>query len=49
MNKAHRIIGLFVVTFAGLVINHFIIGNSEESALVGAIIGAGTYLIVTSS
>jgi hypothetical protein len=39
-----KIIGLFVVVFAGLLVTRAL-GFSETAQFVGAVVGAGTYIL----
>lgn len=41
-----KIMGLFLVVFGGLFISRML-GFSESAQMVGAIIGAGSYIIMT--
>ncbi len=40
-----KIIGLFVVVFASLIISR-LLGFSEMTSIVGAVIGAGTFILM---
>ena len=43
-----KIAGLFVVVFAGLLISRAL-GLSEMAQIVGAVVGAGTYILMQKS
>lgn len=43
-----KIIGLFIVVFGGLAISRAM-GFSEVAQLVGAVIGAGSYILIQLS
>lgn len=43
-----KVIGLFIVVFGGLVISRSI-GFSESAQLIGAIMGAGTYILIMTN
>ena len=42
-----KIIGLFIVVFGGLAISTML-GFSDMAKIVGAIIGAGTYILISN-
>jgi hypothetical protein len=44
-DKEMKILGLFVVVFSGLFISRAL-GYSDSAQLVGAVMGAGTYLLL---
>ena len=43
-----KIIGLFIVVFGGLAVSRAL-GFSVMSQLVGAVVGAGTYILIQTS
>ena len=42
-----KIIGLFIVVFAGLAVSKFL-GFSDMATMVGAVIGGGSYILINT-